>query len=185
MPFKIVMCGILVGMKAPIFVRALTPDEHQQLEARLRSKSAFTLRRAQILLGSAHQQTASQIAANLGCGRQTVRDAIRAFHQRGLGCLEEGSHVPHTVQPVLTAQKRQQLQHILHQSPRLYQKQRSTWTLGLLAEVAFEQGLSESVLSEPTLLDAVRRLDVSWKRAKHWISSPDPGYTRKKTDGSV
>ena len=27
----------------------------------------------------------------------------------------------------------------------------------------------------------IKRLDVSWKRAKHWITSPDPVYARKKT----
>ena len=45
--------------------------------------------------------------------------------------------------------------------------------------MACEQGLSEQTLSDPTLLDAVRRLGVSWKRAKHWISSPDPTYAKK------
>ena len=24
------------------------------------------------------------------------------------------------------------------------------------------------------------RLGVGWKRAKHWITSPDPAYARKK-----
>jgi transposase len=27
---------------------------------------------------------------------------------------------------------------------------------------------------------ALRRLGVTWKRAKHWITSPDPAYARKK-----
>jgi hypothetical protein len=26
----------------------------------------------------------------------------------------------------------------------------------------------------------VLRLGIGWKRAKHWITSPDPGYVRKK-----
>jgi transposase len=173
---------MLSFMKAPLFVRDLTPEERTQLEISLRSKQAFTLKRAQILLASANQQTATQIAAQLACGRQTVREAIHAFHERGLACLQEGSHVPTSVQPVLGADKRQRLQEILHQSPRLFQKERTTWTLDLLAEVAQEEGLSETVLSAPTMLDAVRRLGASWKRAKHWITSPDPAYTRKKTD---
>lgn len=168
-------------MKPPLFVRELTSDERHQLEAGLRSQSAFTLRRAQILLASAEKQTASQIAHRLHCGRQTVREVIHAFHQRGLLCLQEGSHVPKSVEPVLTADKREKLEAILHQSPRTYQKNRSTWTLSLLAEVAHEQGLSETRLSAPTILDAIRRLGANWKRAKHWISSPDPAYARKKT----
>ena len=27
---------------------------------------------------------------------------------------------------------------------------------------------------------ALKRLGVGWKRAKHWLTSPDPEYARKK-----
>jgi transposase len=172
---------MLLGMKAPLFVRELTWEECQQLEAGLHSKRAFTLKRCQILLASSVRQTVKQIAERLGFAATTIRHVIHAFNARGLAALQERSHVPTSLHPVLTADKREQLHTILHHSPRTYGKNRSTWTLKLLAEVACEQGLSEHVLSEPTLLDAVRRLNVSWKRAKHWISSPDPAYTRKKT----
>jgi transposase len=168
-------------MSQPLFVRDLSAEERTTLEAGLRSKEAFVLRRCQILLASAGGKKPPQIAGALACASQTVRNAIRAFHRGGLACLTEGSSQPKTVQPVLTADKRERLQVILHQSPRLYGKSQSLWTLGLLAEAAQQQGLSDTVLSAPTMLDAVRRLGANWKRAKHWISSPDPAYTRKKT----
>ena len=57
---------------------------------------------------------------------------------------------------------------------------RSTWTLALLARVAYEQGLSPTVLSIETIRQALRRLKVRWHRAKHWLTSSDPAYTRKK-----
>jgi transposase len=167
-------------MKAPIFVNNLTIEERQALEAGLRSGEAFSYRRCQILLASAQQQSASEIAKNLHCASQTVRNVIHAFIERGLDCLERGSPVPVSVQPVLTAEKRDQLQAIMHQSPRNFGKASSVWTLKLLAEVCQEQGLSETCLSAPTLLDAVVRLGSSWKRAKQWIVSPDPAYELKK-----
>jgi transposase len=167
-------------MPNPLFVRALSGDEWRSLEAGLRSKEAFTLRRCQILLASAAGQRPAQIAQNLACAGQTVRNAIRAFNAHGLACLTEGSSRPKSAEPVLTEGKRRQLQALLHQCPR-YGKARSTWTLGLLAAVACEQGLSDTVLSAPTLMDAVHRLGANWKRAKHWISSPDPAYARKKS----
>jgi hypothetical protein len=86
-----------------------------------------------------------------------------------------------SVAPVLTPEKREHLQAILHQSPRTFGKAQSHWTLKLLAAVCHEQGLSDRPLSPPTLLDAVVRLGATWKRAKHWIVSPDPAYARKKT----
>ncbi|HZU68348.1 MAG TPA: hypothetical protein VFA09_13820 [Ktedonobacteraceae bacterium] len=46
-------CGILRSMRPPIFVRSLSQDEREQIEAGLRSSDAFVLRRCQILLASA------------------------------------------------------------------------------------------------------------------------------------
>ncbi len=167
-------------MSNPLFVRALSQEERPLLEAGLRSKNAFVLRRCQILLASANGHKPAQIASHLACASQTVRNALRAFNAHGLDCLTEGSSRPKTVQPVLTQEKREHLQLILHQSPRIYGKPQSLWTLKTLAQVAKEQGLSQTVLSAPTMLQAVVRLGANWKRAKHWISSPDPAYARKK-----
>src|SRR3712207_7713165 len=75
-------------MKPPIFVRTLSKDERKRLEAGLRSKGTFTLRRCQMLLASSRGEHVPQIAKNLGCGQQTVRDAIHDdFDERGLDAL--------------------------------------------------------------------------------------------------
>ena len=71
-------------MKPPIFVRKLSTDERKRLEAGLRSKDTFTLRRSQMLLASSRGDEVPQIAEILGCAQQTVRDAIHDFNQRGL-----------------------------------------------------------------------------------------------------
>jgi hypothetical protein len=61
------------GMKAPMYVRALSPAEQAGIAAGLRSSDAFTLRRSQILLASSREQRPVEIARNLGCATQTVR----------------------------------------------------------------------------------------------------------------
>ena len=78
-------------MKPPIFIRELSKEEHKRLESGLRSKDAFTLRRSQMLLASSRGDEVPQIALNLGCAQQTVRDAIHAFNERGLDALVAGS----------------------------------------------------------------------------------------------
>jgi transposase len=170
----------LTGMHPPIFVRELRDAERAQLEVSRRSRSAFTMRRAQIVLASAAGQPPRAIAAGLGCARQTVRNAIRAFNARGLTALTEGSSRPKSAARVLDGSKLEQLRAILHQSPRVFGPSRSTWTLTLLAQVAYEQGLSPSVLADETIRQALVRLGVGWKRAKRWLTSPDPDYARKK-----
>ena len=66
-------------MKSPIYVRPLTDDERDRLEAGLHGSSAFVLRRCQILLASARGERPPQIAASVGCNDQTVRNVIRRF----------------------------------------------------------------------------------------------------------
>jgi len=172
-------------MKPPRSIRHVTDEERAALTARLRSHDAFTVRRCQMLLASAERQKPSGIAKTLRCAPQTVRNVLHAFEARGLACVQRGSTVPITVEPVLNAAKREQLRAILHQSPRTFGQPASVWTLNRLAEVCHEQGLSDTTLSCPTMLDAIVRLGVSWPRAKHWIVSPDPAYERKKTPGST
>ena len=175
----------LLRMHPPIFVRELGAAERAQLEASLRAPSAFTVRRAQIVLLSAAGQRPRAIAQGLCCAVQTVRNGIRAFNASGLAALTAGSSRPTTAAPVLDGAKREQLRAILHQSPRVFGHARSTWTLALLARVAHAQGLSATVLSAATIRQALLRLEVSWRRAKRWLTSPDPAYARKKAGATA
>ena len=109
-------------MKPPIFIRPLTDDERRQLEANRRTADACRVRRAQIVLASAQKLSPKPIAQLVGCSVHTVRNVIRAFHTKGVEGLEKQPNRPKTVEPVLDAAKCERLQHILHQSPRLYGK---------------------------------------------------------------
>src|SRR6185503_18498676 len=51
----------------------------------------------------------------------------------------------------------------------------------LLAQVVHEQGLSATVLSDETIRRALARLEVGWKRAKRWLTSPIPTTRVKKS----
>lgn len=167
-------------MKEPIFVRSLTESERSTLRAGLRSADAFRLRRCQILLASAQNRTPRQIAKQLGCTDQTVRNVIGSFAREGLRCLQRKSSAPQSKQPQVDDAKREKLRALLHTSPRAFDKPRSVWTLPLLAEVCFEQGLTKALVSDETSRAALRRRGVKWRRVRHWISSPDPEYGRKK-----
>lgn len=172
-------------MKPPLFIRPLTQGEHSQLEDALHPTDAFRLRRAQYLLASARGQKPKEIALAYGGCEQTVRNVIRAFNAAGLACLTPESRRPKSSKPVLQEPELARLQHMLHQSPRVFGKNQSSWTQALLAEVAYEQGLTQQSVSDETIRRALLRLGANWKRAKHWISSPDPQYALKKTGETV
>jgi transposase len=167
-------------MQTPVCVRPLTADERATLETGLRSSSALTVRRCQMLLASAEGQPTTNIARHLRCTDQSVRNAIHAFHQRGAAALQPQSSRPHTLSVIFDTGACESLRMLLPQSPRTFGKPTSRWTLALAAEVSFAQGLTPRLVSDETIRLALRRLGVAWKRAKHWMTSPDPAYTRKK-----
>jgi transposase len=168
-------------MRNPIFIRPLTQDEQRQVQAGLRSSDAFVLRRCQILLASARGERAPVIACQLGCDDQTVRNVIKGFNAAGLAVLQEGSSRPHHLRTTFTEEGCQRLQDLLHRSPHDFGKDRGVWTLELAAQVSFEQGIIETSVSTESVRRALKRLKTNWKRAKHWITSPDPQYLLKKT----
>lgn len=166
-------------MKRPIFVRPVTEVEREQVEAGLRSPNAFVLRRCQIILASFRGEWVPQIARSLGCDDQTVRNAIKAFNEKGTACLSRGSSRPHTIRAAFGAEGIERLRELLHHSPRVFGKPTSLWTLEMAAEVSFEQGLTSQRVSGETIRATLARLGMRWQRAKQWINSPDPEYARK------
>lgn len=168
-------------MKPPIFIRPLTEDERRHIQAGFRSSDAFVLRRCQILLASERGEHAPAIARQVGCDDQTVRNVIQGFNGAGLAVLQAGSSRPHRLRTSFSPEGLARLPDLLHRSPRDFGKERSLWTLELVAQVSFEQGLTESLVSDESVRRALKRLKTTWKRAKHWITSPDPQYQLKKT----
>ena len=161
-------------------VRELNPEELVTLKQGLRSSDAFTLRPCQILLASNHGHTPQQFSAQLSCSDQCVREAIHAFHREGLACLKAKSHATHTSQSAIDAAGLERLRGLLHQSPRQLGQNTSLWTLKGLAQVSLAQGITSREVSDETIRRAVKKLGENWKRAKKWITSPDPKYEQKR-----
>src|SRR5260221_30519 len=61
----------------------------------------------------------------------------------------------------------------------------SVWTLDLAAEVSSAKGLTPRLVTGEAIRQTLLRLGISWKRAKHWITSPDPAYARKKVTATA
>src|ERR1043165_2307037 len=122
----------------------------------------------------------STIARNLGCSIPTVQNAIHAFESEKLDCLKQKSSRPYSTHAFLDQRFAEPLKDLLHHSPRLFGKPTSLWTLDLVAQVCHAKGWTPRQLTAEAIRVALKRLQIRWKRAKHWISSPDPAYARKK-----
>jgi|SRR5689334_5350332 len=172
-------------MRPPLFVPPLTAEQQQRLRQGLRSGEAFTARRSQILLASARGEPPARIAGQLGCTSATVRNAIHAFRREGLDCLQEKSSRPHSAKPFLGPERTESLKDLLHHRPRAFGHPTSLWTLDLLAQACFARGWTPRRLTGEAIRVALRRLGIRWRRAKHWITSPDPAYARKKNSATA
>src|SRR5207249_1232069 len=126
------------------------------------------------------EQVAYLQARQLGCDDETVRRVIRAFNARGVAALRQGSSRPRRIHAAFDRARGEQLRALLHQSPRTFGQPTSVWTLELAAAVSCEEGLTPTRVSGETIRATLQRLGIRWQRAKHWITSPDPAYARKK-----
>ena len=115
----------------------------------------------------------------------TTSEAIQAFTARGTAALRRGSHRPRTMRAAFNAAAAERLRALLHRSPRTFGKPTSVWTLDLAAAVSFERGLTAERVSDETIRLTLKRLGIGWKRAKRWITSPDPEYARKKAPATA
>ena len=167
-------------MKQPIFIRSLTEEEYKQLEAGLRSSNAFVLRRSQILLASSRGERVPNIAKTLSCDQQTVRNAIHAFNQKGREALQAGSSRPLHLRTALKGVDADAFKALLHRPPRDCGFETSLWTLSLLAKECVKRGWTTRLVSAETIRQTLKKLGINWKRAKQWITSPDPLYFKKK-----
>ena len=168
-------------MRPFTIITELTDEERAALEASVNSPKPFTRRRAQILLLSAQGISPREIAAGLGCSEQTVRNAIRELVSEGISSLQQQVMGPKNPTRIFDERRSQRLVEIAHQSPRVFDKARSQWTLALLAEVCYEQKLTDTQVSIETIREAILALGSTWARAKNWITSPDPQYALKKS----
>jgi hypothetical protein len=165
---------------ARTFVRSLTSEERQALESGRKSVDAFTVRRSPILLASADGTAPADIGRVVGCTAQAVRNAVRAFEADGLRCLTAKSHARKDPGRVWDRDRDDDLKDLLHHRPRAFGKPTRLWTLALVAAVCPEKGWTPRVLSIEAIRQALKRLGVGWHRAKHWITSPDPDYAKRK-----
>ena len=144
----------------------------------------FTVRRCQVLLASAGGAGPAAVGRVVGRSAQAVRNAIRAFHAGGLGCLTRKPPVAKTPATVWDRKHDDERKDLLHRRPREFGQPTSLWALALAADVCHAKGWTTRRLTAEGVRGVLARLGIGWKRAKHWITSPDPDYAKRRGYGT-
>ena len=165
----------------PLYAREITEVERKALQKGLRCSSAHTVRRSQIILMSAEEQRkVEDIAQRVGRSGQQIRRVIRAFNHEGLSCLKSKKRGRQDDQRAFNDEARARLREMIICSPREFGQDTSLWTLDILADVSYEQGLTDHRVHKDTVSETLMQMGLPWKRAKKTIHSPDPNYESKK-----
>ena len=170
-------------MKTPIFVRSFSEAEREALQAGLRSKNAFTMRRCQVLLASSRGEHAPKIAEGLGCEPQTERDPIHDCNERGLDALVARSSRPRRTRNTFHEESAEALKQMLHRSLREFGYEHELWILEMAAQAAFEDGLTQRRVSGETMRSTLAYLlVVELARVSGYVGDADA--TRPPADSS-
>ena len=125
------------------------------------------------------------IATMVGCHAQTVRNISHAFPQDGVASLRKRASRPLTIHAAFDAATAAQVRDLLQRRPRDVGHPPGVWTLELAAAVPLAEGVTATRVRDETMRATLARLGVSWRWAKHWVTSPDPAYQRQKGGATV
>lgn len=157
-----------------IKVRPITAEESAVLDRWQRSDDVICYRRARILRLSRARWKCPAIAEALALHAETVRDVIKAFNEGGIPAIipepRSGGRPPG-----YTPEVAQVAEELVRQEPPV-EEGRATWTLQALAAnlAAVFDGLDK--VSHEAVRRLLIRRDIVYRKAKNWLTSPDPRY---------
>jgi len=161
-----------MAKRQTLMVRNLSEKERAAIEVCARSYGykPFTERRSRILLASSQGKPPLQIAAELGVDDETVRRAIRAFNECGASALIEASPRPHHTGDLFIPGGRDALIEIFRRTPKHYGYNSVEWTLELIADAAFADGITTARVSDETIRTALLlNHNITWCRFKRLL----------------
>jgi len=166
-------------MRPPVRVRALSPEEYEELKraAHSRKLCAGRVKRAELILLSNQGCLSSEISTQLGIHEKTARRWIGRFNRLGLAGLEEGPrqgrpqvYSPHDVGVVLP---------IALTRPDELGLPFGSWTLDrLVAYLNEEKGIP---IKRSRLSELFRHEGLRWRQQEGWFGERvDPDFATKR-----
>lgn len=162
-----------------IYVKKINPEEKRKLKKMLKGNNLYLYKRAKAVMLSSEGFTAPKIAHLVDLHFNKIRKWIKRFNLQGTAGLYQ-KYSPGRP-PKISQEGREKIINLLKQKPRDLGLPITSWTLKELAEeVAREKIVSQ--ISYVRIYQIIKEQGYSFKRAKRWITSPDPDYELKKNN---
>jgi len=160
---------------ASVFVRPLLPVEGQRLKRLSRQGEHFATRqRAMILLASATEMSAPEIARALITDESQVREVIHDFNERGFESLRPNWRGGRPRR--ITDDERARIVTVAGARPDAQGLPLTRWSLPRLSRHLAQEGV---VVSTAHLGRILKQAGLSFQRTRSWKASPDPDYEAK------
>jgi transposase len=160
---------------ASVFVRPLLPVEGQRLKRLSReARHGSTRQRAMILLASATEMSASEIARMLLTDESQVRRVIHEFNEHGFESLRPRSRGGRPRR--ITDDQITRIVSVAGARPDSLGVPLTRWSLRALSEYLHAQQIT---ISSSHLGRLLAQAGLSFQRTRSWKASPDPDYETK------
>jgi transposase len=162
-----------VSMRPPsVFVRPLAPAEGQRLKRLSRqAKHSSTRQRAAILLASASEMSAPEIAEMWMTDESHVRKVIHDFNVHGFASLRPRFRGGRPRR--ISSDDEARIVAVAGARPDTLGVPLTRWSLAKLSEYLAAAGI---VVSPAQLGRILARAGLSFQRSRSWKASPDPDY---------
>lgn len=161
-----------------IRVRPITQEQREILDRWERSDDVVRYRRARILRLSVARWKCAAIAEALALHVETVRTIIKAFNEGGIPAItpepRSGGRPPR-----YSAKVADVAEDLVREGPPS-DEGRATWTLRCLAQAIVARIECLQAMSHEAVRRVLATRDIVYRRAKAWLTSPDPHYGLRK-----
>jgi len=170
--------GLKKRTKAKRISLSFKPIDLQLLKSWQRSNDKRKWEVAVVLLGVSSGCSISELCHRIGRGHRAVRNWCRTYESAGIGSLplNRSRHISERSQEVIQ-EKKKRLAKIIHEAPRAYDINRSTWSLQSLSD-AYQKTYGERV-STSSISEYFRSAGYKFKKAKKSLTSTDPTFRDK------
>jgi transposase len=170
--------GLARRSRAKIFSLSVKPLDLQMLKSWQRSHDRCKWEVAVALLGLSSGRGISELCHRIGRGRRAVRRWCRAYESAGIDSLplKRSRNVSERSRKGME-EKKGRLVKIIHETPKAYGINRSTWSLQSLSD-AYQKTYGERV-SRSSISEYFKSAGYKFKKAKKSLTSSDPTYRDK------
>ena len=154
----------------------LSSEEIQVLLEKIKKGNLRDRKKACTILAREYGLSNRTIALALNSSPKTTRQYYISYKKDGISTLFSSIRIKND-DSTKNATRTNRIIELLHQKPRGFGINRTSWSLLSIA-AAYETQFNESI-SRSTVARSLREMRFTWKKAKKILTSPDPNYREK------